>query len=37
MQEYDALRTNLEMKEKELLVLEEKLNDRERVSPTSFC
>ncbi|KAH7532875.1 hypothetical protein FEM48_Zijuj04G0069000 [Ziziphus jujuba var. spinosa] len=28
--EYDDLRTNLEIKEKELLVLEEKLNDRER-------
>ena len=33
MQEYDALRMNLEMKEKELLVWEEKLNAKEKVSP----
>lgn len=32
MQEHDQLREELDMKEKELLALEEKLNERERVS-----
>lgn len=32
MQKADSLRSSLEMKEKELLVLEEKLDSRERVS-----
>jgi hypothetical protein len=32
MQEFDAMRKNLEIKEQELLALEEKLNARERVS-----
>lgn len=36
MQEYDTMRINLEMKEKELLALEEKLNARERVRPISL-
>lgn len=31
MQEYDAIRMNLDVKEKELSVWEEKLNDREKV------
>lgn len=32
MQESDALKVTLEIKEKELVALEEKLSDRERVS-----
>lgn len=36
MQEFDAMRTNLEMKEKELLALEEKLDNRERVSSSAL-
>lgn len=36
MQEYDAMRMNLEVKENELLALEEKLNARERVRPISL-
>lgn len=36
LQKADSLRTFLEMKEKELLVLEEKLNARERVSSSTF-
>lgn len=32
MQESDSLKVSLEIKEKELLVLEEKLSARERVS-----
>lgn len=36
MQECDTLRTKLEVKEKELLKLEEKLNERERVSPCTL-
>lgn len=40
MQESDSLKVSLEIKEKELLVLEEKLSARERVSflsPLAIC
>lgn len=36
MQEFDATRKKLEMKEEELHALEEKLNDREKVSAFPF-